>query len=143
MNRPSSERLALLLNASVLALGMLASACGATLKDVTFNVNENGKQVAVKKMYTDGFGGTAATQAFEAVQKGDMPTAFKILEGDVGLHPTFAWNHYDLGILHETQGSWEKAEVEMKEAIRIEGPKGVSTKTYNEELAFIVAHKPK
>ena len=127
----------------LVTLALAAAACGASLKHIEFPVKENGQSVQVSKFFNDGFGGTEATKAFEAAQRGDVPAAIAILNEDIARHPTFAWNHYDLAILYESTASWDKAEAEIKEAQRVEGPKGASTKSYADELAYILAHKGK
>ena len=128
---------------AVVFLAAGAVACGASLKNIDFPVMQNGQNVEVSKSWEDGFGGTEATKAFEALQRNDKPAAIKILSDDIVTHPTFAWNHYDLALVYESMGSWDKAEAEIKEAQRIEGPKTIGTKIYAEEHAFILAHKGK
>lgn len=125
-------------SSAVLVIALFASACGASLKTVTFNVLEGGRQVEVSRMFNDGLGAdTSAANAFKAVQKGDIPEATKMMQSEVALHPNNQFHHWDLAILYEAASQWDKAEAEMKECIRIE-PK---EKMYADELAFIENHK--
>lgn len=128
-----------------LALPIVFVACGgAAFKDITFDMQENGKTVTVKKFYNDGFGGdNAAHQAFEAAQKNDVEGAKKILVGDIALHPDNEWSHYNLAILDEATGDWGGAESELVTAQKVENDKKVKvvTNRFADELKFVRAHK--
>jgi tetratricopeptide (TPR) repeat protein len=124
----------------------VVGACGASaLKHIDFSVTEGGHPVAVSKFFMDGFSdGDPQNQAFAAAQRNDVPGAIKILEADIATNPKNSWDHYDLGILYEATGAWDKADAEMKEAQRIDAAeKRPAEKRYSEELAYIAAHKGK
>jgi hypothetical protein len=139
-------RLPATITASAIMMTVLA-ACGpaAAVKNIDFNVTESGKSVPVQKFFMDGFSEKdPQNQAFAAAQHGDVPGAMKILNDDIAANPKNSWNHYDLGVLYEASGAWDKAEAEMKTAQSIDAAeKRPPEKHYSDELAFIAAHKGK
>ncbi len=133
--------------ALLLLAAAAASACGALeLHYVKFNATENGQPIEVKKWFFDSDvtdDGPMST-AFKAVQNNDMPGAMKILNDDIAKNPANSyWQHYDIGILYEATGQWDKAEAEMKTAQMLEAAAGKpAEKAYSDELVYIAAHKP-
>jgi tetratricopeptide (TPR) repeat protein len=112
----------------------------SSVKYIEFSVNEGGATRAEKKFFMDSYSDKdPRNQAFWLAQKGDMPAAKKTLDDAIAKEPDDLWLHYDLGILHEATGDWDKAESEMKLAAAINGKEDRVQK----ELKFIPAHKRK
>jgi tetratricopeptide (TPR) repeat protein len=136
---------------TALLLFVSMGACsGAAFKDVKFDVVENGHPVHVTKFYNDGFGAVGVdADAFKAVQEGDLAKAETLLREELKKSPDRDWSHYNLGILYEAGGDWDKAEIEMKEALRTVAKGNIhinendARKRFNDELGFIAAHRPK
>lgn len=125
---------------------LATAACGRTLtlNYINFPVEENGHPVEVKKFFMDGALSEkdARPRAFAAAQQKDIAGATTIMQEEVARDPKDAWNHYDLAILYEATGAWDKADAEIKEAQRTAPPKDTSMqKRFSEESEFIARHK--
>jgi tetratricopeptide (TPR) repeat protein len=134
------------LSLTLLTLAGTAACEGAAIKSLNFSVKENGTTVNVDKFFNDGFGGdNASAKAFRAAQANDVPKAISLMKEDIAKNPKSVWDHYNLGILYEATGEWDKAEVEMKDAQRFDSEvsKGKPESRFAKELVFIAAHKTK
>jgi tetratricopeptide (TPR) repeat protein len=152
------RRLASVAVAVALSLSALLGCDSLSLKYIRFPVKENGRTVEVQKFYNDGIGLVPEQgQAYEAAARGDFNGAERLLRRALERLPEDEWTWYDLAIIHEAQGEWDKAEDAIKNAIKWDldnvkkGGKGKKGKgpssnlrpnnDFQKELDFIQAHK--
>lgn len=121
-----------------LILALAVSGCGWAFKSIVFDVQQNGRKVTVEKPF-GGIDPSAADPAFDAVQRGDIDEAIRIMQAATRKYPRSGWHPYNLGILYEVKGDWSAAQTSMKKAHQIEP----GVQRFVDELTFINRHMPK